>query len=216
MPAGNEILSSLGLEPLVAGHRFKSDVTGGVLTSPSGARVVFAGSEMMQSLYRVVDRDRPGTWASSFKSAGYASGKKFAAELDARLAALGKPSLAGLPLEACLVFLEDYFAAQGLGRLKLDLGNAAEHGVVVAHLENSFFANALSDVAAFADPMPAGLLQGFFEHLSGQGLGCEEIACGHHGAPHCTFVLTAPERLAAIAKFFGRETAESLIARLCA
>src|SRR6185436_14623513 len=116
---------------------------------------------------------------------------RIAQHLDTELSRLGHPALGALPLEACLVLLERRLAALGWGQLKLDLAEAAEHGVVVATLEHSAFAEALADVTDFADPLLAGVLSGFFEHVSGQALGCEEIACVRRGAPACQFVITA-------------------------
>lgn len=126
-----------------------------------------------------------------------------------------KPPLTGLPLEACLVFLAHHFARHGFGTLRLDLARAAEHGVVVATLADSFMASAAGSAHDFADPLPAGLIQGFFEHISGQELGCEEIACAHLGAPECTFVITAPKRIDSIRGVIGREPAAAIIDRLC-
>ena len=215
MPARDDILSSLGLDPLVADLSFKLDASDSTLTSPSGTRAVLAGAEMMRSLHLILNQESGSTWAEVLKTGGHFCGKKFAADLDVRLALLGKPELAGLPLEACLVFIENYFAVHGLGRLKLDLSHAPGHGLIVARLENSFFADSLPEIDGFTDPLPAGLLRGFFEHISGQELGCDEIACAHQGGEHCTFVLTAPERLSAVAPYVGRENAEAIVARLC-
>ncbi|MBI4622310.1 MAG: hypothetical protein HY736_03685 [Verrucomicrobia bacterium] len=214
MPSSEEILTSLGLDRLIAAGRFTQDAAGGVVANPAGARVVCAGPEVLRSLHLVFEKERAGTWTATLKTAGFACGKKIATGLDAELAALGKPALAALPIEACLVFVEHYFAVHGWGRLKVDLADAAEHGVVIARLEQSFFAAALQDPAAFADPLLAGVLQGFFEHISGQTLGCEEIACARRGAPHCIFVITSPERLGTIVSFVGYESAEAILQRL--
>jgi hypothetical protein len=214
MPNSEEILSSLGLEQLIAAGGFTRDETGGVMANPAGARVVCVGPELLRSLHLVLDHERTGAWTAVLKTAGFASGKKIAANLDAELAGLGKPALAALPIEGCLVFIEHYFAVHGWGRLTLDLTDAAQHGVVLARLEQSVFAGALQDPKLFADPLLAGILQGFFEHISGQVLGCEEIACARRGAPHCIFVITAPERLGSIISFVGYESAEAILNRL--
>jgi uncharacterized protein len=214
MPA-SDILSPLGLDQLIADRRFKRDARAGRLTSPFGARSVLAGAEIIRSLDLVINRERPGAFAAILKSAGHIEGKKYAADLDLQLSALGKPPLAGLPLEACLVLIENYFAVHGFGELKLDLTHAPDHGLVVATLEHAFFAEVHEGKNVFADHAAAGLLQGFFDYITGEGLGCEEIACVRHGAPRCTFVLTAPERLTAMASFIGHEDAAAIISRLC-
>ena len=214
-PTGADILVSLGLETLIADQGFVHDPATGTLGSPLSGRVVAGSQELLRSLHKVLDGDPAGGWAAAMKSSGYRWGKKFAAELDARLTVNEKPPLAGLPLEACLVFLAHHFARHGFGTLKLDLTRAAEHGVVVATLADSFMASAAGSAHDFADPLPAGLIQGFFEHISGQELGCEEIACAHLGAPECTFVITAPERIDSIRGMIGLEPAAAIIDRLC-
>lgn len=209
-----ELLSALGLASLVADRSFRPDANG-LLQSSLDGRVIAAGPEILLSLRQVLDGERQGSWAHILKSAGYFWGKKFAADLDSRLARMTKPVLSELPLEGCLVFLEQQFGRHGFGRLKLDLTHAGEHGVVVATLENSIFAALMKNLPGFADPLPAGMLQGFFEHISGQELGCLEIECAAHGAPRCTFVITAPERLEGVTSLVGTESAVVIIAQLC-
>jgi hypothetical protein len=64
------------------------------------------------------------------------------------------------------------------------------------------------------------LLQGFFEHVSGQQLACVEIGCARHRLPngvvepHCTFVIAAPELLASLQPIIGQQPADTLLARL--
>jgi predicted hydrocarbon binding protein len=211
--ATNDVLASCGLSDLVAGEPFGHDAEGRLI-DPAGARVVFATAQAARSLRRVLETEETGAWHATMKECGRDCGAKIAARIDAVLAGLDKPVLTALPLEACLALLEHLFAAHGWGRLQLDLADAAEHGIVVARLEHSFFVETLAEADGFADAVLAGILRGFFGHVSGQALDCEEIACARSGAPHCTFVLTAPERLAAIAPLIGREDSEALLARL--
>jgi predicted hydrocarbon binding protein len=208
------MLSGLGVEFLVAEVSVQSDAEGQI-QNPLGGRIVAASPELLLGLRQVLDSERPGSWALAQKSAGSAWGRSLGTQLDQRLAQMSKPALSELPLEACLVILEHHFASHGLGRLKLDLSHAAEHGVVIATLEHSPFADLMKELPGFADPLAAGVLQGFFEHISGQGLGCGEIECAAHGASRCTFLITAPERLDAVADMVGARPAEAIIARLC-
>ncbi len=202
MPDSARILASLGLERLLDAD-----------SATPGTRV-YASPEMIRGLHHVLERERSGAWRSVMKTVGYASGQKFGADLDARLTARSQPILSGLPLEAGLELIAAQFTQLGWGRLQIDLTHAAQHGLVVAHLEHSAFVELLPEVPDFVDALPAGMLQGFFEHISGQTLGCEEIACGRRGAPHCTFVITAPDRLARIMPSIGREGVDALLARL--
>ncbi len=185
-----------------------------VLAMEDGTRVVGAGAELIRALHFVFEAERPGYWAAVMKRAGIATGKAFAAHLDAQFASAGNLRLASMPLAACLEFLVRHVTEHGWGRLSIDATGAAEHGVVVAHLMQSFAAETLTGTENSADPLLAGMLQGYFEHVTGQTLGCEEIACMRQGAPQCTFVLATTDRLQPILPFIGVETADQIIARL--
>lgn len=213
MPSSDPTLAALGIDHLVENHRFSPDPAGALL-DPAGIRLVCASPDFLRSFRLILEKESAGAWKTVLKASGRACGENIASHLDAELTRLGKPALSALPLEACLVLIERYFALHGWGLVKLDLSDAAEHGLVVAWLEHSCFAEALSDVEDFVDPLAAGVLQGFLEYISGQPLGCEEIACVRRGASRCTFVVTAQERLDTIVPYLGREPADAILARL--
>lgn len=208
-----EILTSLGIGHLADAEPYHSDA-GGRFVDASGNRIVLVAAETNRSFHRVLEAETPGAWSDAMKAAGGRIGERLAAGFDAALAAEGKPALSALPLEACLALLEYGIASSGWGRLSLDLSDAANYGIVVARLENSFSVETLGTSDRFVDALIAGVLQAFFSHISGQNLGCEEIACAACGAPCCVFVITAPERLAPLASLIGQEPAETLLARL--
>ncbi|HVS52939.1 MAG TPA: 4-vinyl reductase [Opitutaceae bacterium] len=213
MPSPEETLTALGLDPLIDSHRFAHSAASGTLKNPAGIRIVAAGREFFRSLRFILEKENPGTWKTVLQSAGHRASRDIAQHLDAELGRLGKPALSALPLDACLVLIERYLALHGWGRVKFDLADAAEHGFIVARAEHSFAVEALADRDDFADPLLAGMLQGFIEHISGQPLGAEEIACARHGAAACTFVITAQERLDSVAASVGHEPAEATLAR---
>ena len=214
MPPPDETPPASDLDRLFDPRAFAANATNGTVTDPAGTRIAYASHEFTRALHHVLLKEKPGVWRDALARTGRACGREIALGLDRESARLGQPALAALPLEHCLVFLTRTFAAHGWGLLEIDLADAPEHGLVTAHLTHSYFAEVLSDVNDFVDPFPAGLLQGFFEHLSGEPLGCLEIACVRRDAPRCTFVITATERLELIAPLVGREPAASLIARL--
>lgn len=203
-----------GLDRLFDPRAFASDDTTGIVTDPAGARVAHASHEFTRAIHHVLLKEKSGVWRDVLGRTGRACGRELAAGLDRESARLGQPALGELPLEASMAFLERTFAAHGWGVLQVDLADAPEHGLVVAHLTHSYFAEVLATASDFVDAFPAGLLQGFFEHISGEPLGCLEIACVRRGAPRCTFVITATERLDTVAPLLGRETTEAIVARL--
>ncbi len=205
MAAPANILISLDLDRLL-----RDDVP----RDPAPGRMVFASAAMIRGFHHVIESERPGAWRTTMKAVGHTTGRQLGKDLDARLAIRAQPPLSGLPLEACLALLEEFFVELGWGLLKIDLTDAAEHSLVVARLQNSVFVEALPEIEQFVDALPAGLLHGFFEYITGLTLGCEEIACVRRGAAECTFAITAPEHLARVMPMIDRESAEALIARL--
>jgi predicted hydrocarbon binding protein len=214
MSSPDETLAQLGLDRLIDTHRFARDAATGTVTNPAGIRVAGTPAEFLRSLRVVLEKEPAGTWKAVLRAASRHAAAQIAAHLDAEFERLGQPTLSALPLDACLVLIERYLALHGWGRVRFDVADAAEHGFIVARVEHSFAVDALATVEDFVDPLLAGMLQGFVEHISGQPLGAEEIACARRGATGCTFVITAQERLDSIAAAIGVEPPEALLAKL--
>lgn len=179
-----------------------------------GARPAGLTPEFLAALHHVLEHAQPGAWGGTLKRIGRAGGAQAAVAIDARLATQLRPALAALPLETALEFLQQHFLAHGWGRLALDLSLAPQHGLVLAQLEHSYAAEVLTDATGCVDAFAAGVLQGYFEYISGDTLDCAEIACVRRGAPRSTFVVTTAERLQPLLPLIGRETADAIIARL--
>jgi predicted hydrocarbon binding protein len=214
MPPSDPTSPAAEFERLFDPRAYRTDPATGIITDPNGARIVDATPELTRALHHILLKEKSGVWRDVLARTGRTCGREIAASLDRESARLGQPVLGELPLETSMGYLERTFATQGLGVLKVDLADAPEHGLVIAYLNHSYFVEVLPDANDFVDAFPAGLLQGFFEHISGEQLACLEIACVRRGAPRCTFVITAHERLAPVAPLLGRQTAEAILARL--
>jgi len=198
------------------GRGARHDPTDGIAKVPDGSRVVFATAALHRALHTVLRAETPAAWTADLLACGVAVGRGFGVAVDRELAQRGQPALADQPLEICLALAERHFAAQGWGVLASDVSLAPEHGLVLARLQLSCVVAALGPGPDFADAMPAGFLQGFLEHVSGQPLGCLEIGCARVGAPHCTFVITSAERLEFAAGLIGKVSPDEIIQRLTA
>lgn len=179
-----------------------------------GDQVLGLPEDFTHALHHVMEAEKSGAWPRVLARCGNAYGRRIAAAFDRTLAGLGQAALAEQPLEACVALIERHCATHGWGAVKLDLTNASTHGIVVARLEHSYFVELLHSASHFTDALLAGLLQGFFEQVSGQELTCIEVACAARGAPHCTFVIGAAEQLAPVAPLIGRATADAILAKL--
>jgi predicted hydrocarbon binding protein len=214
MPPPDDFSSASPLDHVFDPAACVVDAAAGTVTDPIGTRVAYAAPEFARAIHFVLLKEKSSLWREALAHTGRACGRDFGLSLDREFTRLGQPALGALPLEECLVLLERAFVAHGWGVLKVDLADAADHGLVTAHLTHSYFAAVLPNANDFVDHYPAGLLRGFFEHISGEQLDCVEIACVRRGADRCTFVITATERLAAVAPFLGRESAEAILGRL--
>jgi uncharacterized protein len=194
--------------------RFVSDAAAGRLFIGAGTPGLALSGEFLRSLRFVLEKELPSSWAPIVHQAGVAGAHQFAADYDAQQKRAGQPVLGALALDASLEFLQRYFATHGWGRLAVDASGADDYALIIAHLAESCLVEAIPETNAFVDPMIAGMLQGFFEYVTTQTLACREVACVRHGAPRCTFVLSTPDRVAAIEKLIGHESAEAIIARL--
>jgi hypothetical protein len=188
--------------------------TAGIAKVSDGSRVDFVTAALHRALHDVLQGETPATWTPDLLASGAVTGRGFGVAVDKELAQRAQPALAEQPLEICLALAERHFAAQGWGVLVSDVSLAPEHGLVLARLKLSCSAAALGPGKDFADPMPAGFLQGFLEHVSGQPLGCLEIGCARAGAPECTFVITSAERLEFAAALIGKVSPDEIIERL--
>ena len=210
-PSGN---SKPPFSRLFDGRGPSVDPVAGVAVLPDGSRVMYAAESFLHATHAVLQIELPGAWSELSQAGGVAAGQAFAASVDRELARLGQPSLTDQTLESCLAIAERHFVAQGWGVLATDLADAPEHGLVVARLRHSSFVAALGPGEDFADALPAGFLQGFLEHVSGQPLGCLEVGCARTGAPHCTFLITSADRLEPARPLLGRTPPEAIITQL--
>ncbi len=213
MQSSDTILTQLNLERFFSETRLVYDLEAGTVRNPGAERIIYVSADLMRGIHQALVEETADAWKIIFRNCGRTWGKRVARHLDTGLSKTGVSGQAALPLAGYIAFIEAYFAEHGWGVLKLDLAHA-DRGLVVARLAHSYFAAVLNDVDDLVDPLLAGILQGFLEHVSGAELGCAEIACVRKGAPECVFAITAPARLDAVEARFGVEPAEEIIASL--
>ena len=213
MQTSDTLLDRLNLERFFSETRLVYDLEAGTVKHPGAERIIYVSADLMRGIHQALVEETADAWKIIFRNCGRTWGKRVASRLDTSLAKAGATAQAALPLDHYLAFIEAYFAEHGWGRLRLDLSHVAQ-GLVIARLQNSYFVDVLADVDDFVDPLLAGILQGFIEHVSGADLGCLEIACARKGAPACVFAVTAAPRLDKIEALVGQNSADDIIAAL--
>ncbi|GAB5561963.1 MAG: hypothetical protein SynsKO_36100 [Synoicihabitans sp.] len=214
MQTADEILTALNLDQFFEESGFSYDLTAGTVNNGASRRIIYVSSDLMRGIYQALHEETADAWKIIFQNCGRTWGKRVAETIDKELVGSGRTAQAELPLDGYTRFIEAYFYQHGWGALKMDLSHAANHGLVVATLENSYFVEVLNDVDDQVDSLLAGILQGFLEHISGAQLGCTEIGCARRGEAHCTFAITDQGRLDAIDSKVGSTAPEQIINEL--
>lgn len=177
-----------------------TDPARGVTRNRAGTRIVALTADFLHGFRRAI-MDECGPAAETvFRSIGRRWGALFARRFEKEMTEFyGKP-LRGFMLalfQACLVEL---FSHHGWGRVSLDLSRHAQ-GLILVDLREPIFAGLVKDSDRPVDVLMAGILAGFFSHLSGQELDCVQTACQACGAPSSKFVLGLTARLAPVASW---------------
>lgn len=214
MQTADDILTSLNLEQFFEESGFKYDLTAGTVNNAAERRIIYVSSDLMRGIYQALQEETADAWKIIFQNCGRTWGTRVAQTIDKELVGGGRTTQAELPIEGYISFIEAYFYQHGWGALKINLSDAANHGIVSATLKNSYFVEVLHDVEDFVDSLLAGILQGFLEHVSGAQLGCTEIGCARRGAEECTFVVTDQSRLDAVDGRVGTEDAAQILNEL--
>lgn len=198
----NQILDNLNLSSFFDEAKLDFDLREGVIWNPAKTRVCVLSHDMLSGIYNGLYEEAGEGWKLIFTSCGKIWGARMAQRLDKEcLTILGK-RVGDLPLEHFIRFFSEYFVFHGWGSLSINLDSAKESGLVEATLDNSIFAEVVTDPEEMADPMLAGIMASFIGYLGGTSLDCIQTQCVTKGAPNGKFIVTIPERL---------ENAEDLI-----
>lgn len=182
----------------------------GVRLDAKGVRVTALPPGFVVGLQHVLQRGRAGAPSRVLQPVGRSLGRQLAAVLDANLVAQGEARLAQRPALEALTKLGEQLRTLGWGKLEFEV----RQGLVVARMQDSYWAGVLADSGQPADAVVAGLLQGFLEHLRGAPVAGLEIGCVRGGEQQCTFVAGPAEQLDEVSSLVGRESAAMILGRL--
>lgn len=214
MPRPDALFSPPGLDRRFEEAGLTHDLAAGTVTNEAAERLLYVPGDALRSIQQTLREDTGDGWKIVLRHTGRAGGRRLARELDAALASAPRSPAGRLPLEPCTPFLERCFRLNGWGRLVFDFSLFAPHGVILARVANSCFAEVLRGTEDCADPFVCGLLEGFCGEIRGEAIGCEELECARRATELCTFVLAAPARLQAVDGMIGHARIEEVLAAL--
>lgn len=191
----DQLISELDLARFFNEQTLEYDFVEGTVVNSSKTRMIYLSSDIILGIYKALKEETGPAWTIILKNCGRLWGRKVSGHLTRDMQARWQRRPADLTASQYIQMLEAYFPAHGWGRLRVHLDDATSRGVVRFTMQHSLFARVLEEESIPVDSMVSGILQGFFQELTGQSLDCEEIGCIRQGHAECTFVLTHEERL---------------------
>ncbi|MDX2176009.1 MAG: hypothetical protein SF028_06015 [Candidatus Sumerlaeia bacterium] len=174
---------------------FIHDLRRGTVHNRSKTKLCFMPSEFLLALKQVLEEETGDAWREIMLQSGRIWGKRVAKRFHKEMSDFYGRPLHELPTREFMNLLEAFFRYHGWGLLTIDLQHA-EHGYIVAKLENSAFVEITGPSRQPVDMIVAGLLGQFIAHVSERpDVECVETACSATGAPHCMFLVGIAARL---------------------
>ena len=176
------------------------DLEAGTAISNTDVRIIYLSSDIIHAIYDVLKYEAGDAWSLILKNCGSIWGKRVSASLEHELETTAAQKLGNLTVDSYIALLEAYFANHGWGKMRFNLDDAENHGIVRATLNNSLFPGTLKDVNAPVDYMIAGMLQSIFSAISGQDLRSTQVAYAYTGKNSSEFVISGAARIAGLEK----------------
>lgn len=208
----NTPLTEALLKQLFGSQQLQFVLDQGTVRSERRQRQLFVSSEQLLGIYKALNNETGDAWGIVMKNCGFTWGQRLMANLDQELFERHGCRSGELGVDEFCHLIERYFASQGWGRLKIQLGHARDLGIIRVDLQDSLIADALKEVKGPTDFLVAGMLRAIFEHVSERDLDVIQITCRRLGASSdCGFLITAPERINGIEDLSGQSSMEEAI-----
>lgn len=165
----------------------------GVRRDPVDRRFVEPTTILFAALRPTLDRIAPEGWAMLCFEWGVQWGRLAAIDLETRALEASGKSLRELSMRVALERYAAWFKEGGWGSLDVDF-SASRDGLIVARVERSAIAEAVSASRVPRCQLFAGLFAALFGHLAARRLVAKEVACKSEGAPRCTFAIAGASR----------------------
>jgi len=175
----------------------RTDICKGVTRNRSGTRLIALSQDFLLGFRRAIADECGPAAEVVFKTCGKKWGTMCAQRFEKELGEFyGKPvrEFMFTLFHACL---EALFNHHGWGKVKVDLSRH-EQGLLVVDLEGAVMADLVEQADQPVDTLMAGILAGFFSHLSGQDLDCVQTQCLACGAASSKFIIGLGSRLAPV------------------
>ncbi|MEY3220279.1 MAG: hypothetical protein RIT27_1636 [Pseudomonadota bacterium] len=192
----NPILEEKIFERLFGESGYFYDLKAGTVVSHNGVRIIYLSSDIIRGIYEALYLEAGDAWKLILSNCGYRWGKQLYDGFNKELQMTHQKTLENFTINAFVEFIEHYFNLHGWGKIKVNLDDATNCGIIRVTMTHSLFVDTLNHLRDRVDFMIAGMLRGLFEKISEQNLDCLEIKCSAKGAaPSCEFVITGQRRI---------------------
>jgi predicted hydrocarbon binding protein len=189
------------------------DLGAGSICNRRGERLVGVSDEFLIAMMNTLESELGSESAAAVKGLGRDWGRHAAEQFAAELGQFyGKP-LSELPLAQFTASLTAALQQQGWGALRLDL-SGYPYGLVIVEMHTPILGAGVRQAEAPVDGILAAFLAGMFSQFAGVELECVQTDCRGCGADASRFVVTVPQRLAAIAEWAVRQPHDAIVRRL--
>jgi predicted hydrocarbon binding protein len=173
------------------------DLNSGTLRNRAGARMLALTDECFIALHNVMADEFGARSEGVLKAFGGDWGRQAAQQFVAETARHHDRASTELPLAVFSADLTAAFLHHGWGRFQFDFGRYS-HGIIGVDVHEPFVGSVVKSAGRLVEPLLAGFLAGMFSQLAGITLECLQTECRANGAAVSRFLLTVPERLAAV------------------
>jgi len=176
----------------------EQDLNTGTIRNRAGSRMLALTDEFLVAMHNGVE-DHFGALSDAVLTAiGRDWGRRAAEQFGAEMARHRARAAGELPLSVFAADLAAAFRHHGWGCVAFDFERFS-HGILGVDVTNPVVGSAVKHADVQNEPLLAGFLAGMFSQLSGTELDCLQTECGGNGIAASRFLLTVPERVAAVA-----------------
>jgi predicted hydrocarbon binding protein len=204
------------IEEVLGDGSSQFDLAGGTVTVAESERRIYVTTETLYGIYKALANETGDAWGVILEGCGADWGGRVFERLDRELAARSQQSSGDVTVDDFCGFVEQFFSYYGWGRMRIEVSDVQNSGIVRCTLEDSLMAEALADeVEGPVDYLVAGILRAIFSRIAGQDLSCLQISCESTGSGSVSeFVVSAPERIDSIASLAGQASVDDAIEQL--
>jgi len=193
----------------------QSDLELGILENRRGERLLAVPDSLIRGLYIALDEETGKAARLVLFNCGCWWGKNLYARFCDEVTDYYHKAVADMEMIEFLQCLQQFWETHGWGKLALDRSYYRQ-GFLLMDIWNSPFVEQAPNWKRPVCFVEAGILQAFFQQLTGRDLHCLQIACESQGAECNRFILGLSERLQAVEAWVDEGLdAETIMTRLC-